>query len=132
MSDNAMKGYKIRGFDITGEFEDIVREYNGKQIALDGSQGQINPLQVYKTAKTEEGSFTQHLSKLSIFYRFIAPEAKDDEIKEYENLLRKLYVQKSYGMMKRMLSIILQVYQLRRIQFFLITLTLCRKNYMKM
>ncbi|WIY58856.1 VirB4 family type IV secretion system protein [Bacillus arachidis] len=94
MSDNAMKGYKIRGFDITGEFEDIVREYNGKQIALDGSQGQINPLQVYKTAKTEEGSFTQHLSKLSIFYRFIAPEAKDDEIKEYENLLRKLYVQK--------------------------------------
>ncbi|SDZ40805.1 hypothetical protein SAMN04488156_12910 [Bacillus sp. 166amftsu] len=92
MSDNAMKGYKIRGFDITGEFEDIVQEYNGKQIALDGSQGKINPLQVYKTAKTEEGSFTQHLSKLSIFYRFIAPEAKDDEIKEYENLLRKLYV----------------------------------------
>ncbi|MDC2867802.1 VirB4 family type IV secretion system protein [Bacillus sp. BP-3] len=94
MTDNAMKGYKIRGFDITGEFEDIVQEYSGKQIALDGSQGQINPLQVYRTAKTEEGSFTQHLSKLSIFYRFIAPEAKDDEIKEYENLLRKMYVGK--------------------------------------
>ncbi|PDX97359.1 VirB4 family type IV secretion system protein [Bacillus pseudomycoides] len=94
MSDNAMKGYKIRGFDFTGEFEGIVQEYNGKQIALDGSQGQINPLQVYKTAETEESSFTQHLSKMSIFYRFIAPEAKDDEIKEYENLLRKLYVKK--------------------------------------
>ncbi|EOP32847.1 type IV secretion system protein VirB4 [Bacillus wiedmannii] len=94
MSDYAMKGYKIRGFDITGEFEDIVQEYNGRQIALDGSQGKINPLQVYKTAETEEGSFTQHLSKMSIFYRFIAPEAKDDEIKEYENLLRKMYVAK--------------------------------------
>lgn len=93
MSDNAMKGYKIRGLDFTGEFEGIVQEYNGKQIALDGSQGQINPLQVYKTADTEEVSFTQHLSKMSIFYRFIAPEAKDDEIKEYENLLRKMYVQ---------------------------------------
>ncbi|MBO1627973.1 VirB4 family type IV secretion system protein [Bacillus arachidis] len=93
MSDNAMKGYKIRGFDFTGEFEGIVQEYDGKQIALDGSQGKINPLQVYKTAETEEGSFTQHLSKLSIFYRFTAPEAKDDEIKEYENLLRKMYVE---------------------------------------
>ncbi|PFD95686.1 type IV secretion system protein VirB4, partial [Bacillus sp. AFS023182] len=83
----------IRGFDFTGEFEGIVQEYDGKQIALDGSQGKINPLQVYKTAETEEGSFTQHLSKLSIFYRFTAPEAKDDEIKEYENLLRKMYVE---------------------------------------
>ncbi|PEA68782.1 type IV secretion system protein VirB4, partial [Bacillus toyonensis] len=46
----------------------------------------------YKTAELEEVSFTQHLSKLTIFYRFIAPEAKDDEIKEYENLLRKLYI----------------------------------------
>ena len=29
---------------------------------------------------------------MTTFYRFIAPEAKDDEIKEYENLLRKLYI----------------------------------------
>ncbi|HDR4863072.1 TPA: type IV secretion system protein VirB4 [Bacillus cereus] len=90
--DYASKGHFIRIFDIVGEFEETVRDLNGKTIALDGSQGQINPLQVYKTAELEEVSFTQHLSKLIIFYRFIAPEAKDDEIKEYENLLRKLYI----------------------------------------
>ena len=32
--------------------------------------------------------------QLTVFYRFIAPEAKDDELKEYEKLLRKLYIQK--------------------------------------
>ncbi|MED4140163.1 type IV secretion system protein VirB4 [Priestia megaterium] len=93
-TDNAIKGYKIRGFDIVGEFENLVRELGGKQIALDGSEGQINPLQVFKTHEHELNSFTQHLSKLTVFYRFIAPEAKDDELKEYEKLLRKLYIQK--------------------------------------
>ncbi|MHC5534715.1 VirB4 family type IV secretion system protein, partial [Priestia megaterium] len=90
--DNAIKGYKIRGFDIVGEFRDLVRALGGKEIALDGSEGKINPLQVYKTAESEEISFTQHLSKLTVFYRFIAPEAADAELKEYENLLRKLYI----------------------------------------
>ena len=93
-TDNAIKGYKIRGFDIVGEFESLVRELGGKQIALDGSEGQINPLQVFKTHEHEINSFTQHLSKLTVFYRFIAPEAKDDELKEYEKLLRKLFIQK--------------------------------------
>ncbi|MCF6799934.1 VirB4 family type IV secretion system protein [Priestia megaterium] len=93
-TDNAIKGYKIRGFDIVGEFESLVRELGGKQIALDGSEGQINPLQVFKTHEHEINSFTQHLSKLTVFYRFIAPQAKDDELKEYEKLLRKLYIQK--------------------------------------
>ncbi|MFF2444387.1 VirB4 family type IV secretion system protein [Priestia megaterium] len=93
-TDNAIKGYKVRGFDIVGEFESLVRELGGKQTALDGSEGQINPLQVFKTHKVERSSFTQHLSKLTVFYRFIAPEARDDELKEYEKLLRKLYIQK--------------------------------------
>ncbi|RBN36360.1 type IV secretion system protein VirB4, partial [Priestia megaterium] len=60
-TDNAIKGYKIRGFDIVGEFESLVRELGGKQIALDGSEGQINPLQVFKTHEHEINSFTQHL-----------------------------------------------------------------------
>lgn len=91
-TDNAIKGYKIRGFDIVGEFRELVDALGGKQIALDGSEGQINPLQVYKTSEREDMSFTQHLSKMTVFYRFIAPEAGDDELKEYENLLRKLYI----------------------------------------
>ncbi|WP_205094116.1 VirB4 family type IV secretion system protein [Thalassobacillus pellis] len=91
MLDNAIKGYKVRTFDVTGEFAELTEALGGKQIALDGSDGVINPLQVYRTAEDETTSFTQHLSKLTIFYKFLAPEAKDSELKEYENLLRKLY-----------------------------------------
>ncbi|OAH58673.1 type IV secretion system protein VirB4 [Domibacillus aminovorans] len=100
LMDNAIKGYKIRVFDIVGEFKDLVSELGGKTIALDGSQGMINPLQVFKTASKDDGtpdealSFMQHLSKLTIFYRFLTPNAIDDHIKEYENLLRKLYIKK--------------------------------------
>ncbi|CAK8583336.1 VirB4 family type IV secretion system protein [Priestia sp. JV24] len=92
--DNAIKGYKIRGLDIVGEFKDLVQQLGGKQVSLDGSEGQINPLQVYKTDEKETLSFTHHLSKLTIFYRFIAPEATDAELKEYENLLRKFYIKR--------------------------------------
>lgn len=91
MLDNAIKGYKVRTFDVTGEFAELTEALGGKQIALDGSDGVINPLQVYRTAKDEKTSFTQHLSKLTTFYKFLAPEANDSELKEYENLLRKLY-----------------------------------------
>ena len=91
MLDNAIKGYKVRTFDVTGEFAELTEALGGKQLALDGSDGVINPLQVYRTAEDETTSFTQHLSKLTTFYKFLAPEAKDSELKEYENLLRKLY-----------------------------------------
>ncbi|WP_396266213.1 VirB4 family type IV secretion system protein [Halobacillus amylolyticus] len=91
MLDNAIKGYKVRTFDVTGEFAELTEALGGKQITLDGSDGVINPLQVYRTAEDETTSFTQHLSKLTTFYKFLAPEAKDSELKEYENLLRKLY-----------------------------------------
>ncbi|WP_163530715.1 VirB4 family type IV secretion system protein [Halobacillus ihumii] len=91
MLDNAIKGYKVRTFDVTGEFAELTEALGGKQIALDGSDGVINPLQVYRTAEDETTSFTQHLSKLTTFYKFLAPEANDSELKEYENLLRQLY-----------------------------------------
>jgi len=35
-----------------------------------------------------------HLSKIANFYRFIAPEADDGEVKEFENLVHSLYVEK--------------------------------------
>lgn len=96
--DNAVKGHKVRILDVTGEFEGLTEALDGKVISLDGRQGSINPLQVYKAATDKDGkslektSFTQHLSKLSVFYRFLNPDVTNEEIKEYENLLRKLYI----------------------------------------
>lgn len=98
--DSAVKGHKVRVLDITGEFEDLTLASDGKVIALDGSNGLINPLQVYKTvtlddgSTDEKGSFTQHLSKMSVFYRFLNPNVKHSEILLFENILRDLYVKK--------------------------------------
>lgn len=98
--DQAIKGHKIRILDVTGEFAEVVEELNGKQIALDGSQGLINALQVFKTVTNKDGSsneslsFTQHLSKMSVFYNFISPSSDQNEAKEFEILLRQLYVNK--------------------------------------
>lgn len=98
--DMAIKGHKIRILDVTGEFGELVKSLNGKQIALDGTEGIINPLQVFKTVTNEDGttnevlSFTQHLSKMSVFYNFINPSSDGNEATEFETLLRQLYVEK--------------------------------------
>lgn len=91
--DNAIRGNIIRGFDVTGEFEKLIKEgLKGKTIALDGTDGIINPLQILKTSDKEGVSFMQHLSKLSTFYKFISPSANDDTCKEFELLARDLYI----------------------------------------
>jgi hypothetical protein len=98
--EQAIKGNKVRILDVTGEFSGLVESLGGKQIALDGSQGIINPLEVYKTAVNEDGSvneelsFMQHLSKLKVFYNFLKPTAGDDEKSLFVSLLRKLYIRK--------------------------------------
>lgn len=100
VKDNAIKGYKVRVLDVTGEFTGLVESLEGKTIALDGSEGLINILQVFKTVLDDEGnveeglSFTQHLSKMSVFYKYIKNNASHNEVIEFENLLRKLYISK--------------------------------------
>lgn len=96
--DNAIKGDKVRILDVTGEFRELVNQLGGKEVALDGSEGIINPLQVFKTVTNEDGStnvngsFTQHISKMSILYSFLSGSPNDSEIKEFKVLLRKLYI----------------------------------------
>lgn len=100
VKDNAIKGHKVRVLDVTGEFTRLVGDLEGKTIALDGSEGLINVLQVFKTVVDEDGnikeglSFTQHLSKMSVFYRYIKSSASHNEVIEFENMLRKLYIEK--------------------------------------
>lgn len=100
MLDRTIKGDKVRAIDVTGEFSPIVNELGGKEIALDGSMGIINPLHVYKTAVNKDGttnhkvSFMQHLSKLKVFYNFLKPSAPDDEKEMFASLLSRLYVEK--------------------------------------
>lgn len=95
--DNASRNNFIRGFDVTGEFEVLVEALNGHSISLDGSQGIINPLQIFKTAdndektKDEELSFMQHISKVNTFYQFLAGDPTSEELEEFKKVLRNFY-----------------------------------------
>lgn len=90
--DNSCRENIIRGIDVTGEFEKVVNKIEGKMIALDGTNGIINLLQILKTSSKEGVSFMQHLSKLTTFYKFLSPDASDEICKEFELLTRKLYI----------------------------------------
>lgn len=93
--DNSIRGNMIRGIDVTGEFENIIQKLHGKIVHLDGTDGIINPLQILRTSENETVSFMHHLSKVTTFYQFLSKDADDDTLKEFELLLRRLYIDKN-------------------------------------
>ena len=99
MMDNAIVNNTIRVLDISGEFKTLVEALGGKVIALDGTDGIINPLQIFATVVDEETnevleeqSYMLHLSKVSMLYQFISPTAEQSEIREFERLLHDFYI----------------------------------------
>ncbi len=97
LMDNEARGNYIRGFDVTGEFKTLVTSVEGHTISLDGSDGVINPLQIFRTEdnsnpeKNEEISFMQHISKVATFYMFLAGNPSSEEIEEFKKVLRLFY-----------------------------------------
>lgn len=117
--ENHARNNFIRGFDVVGEFEKLVEEMHGKMVSLDGTQGIINPLEVFKTVRSgEEGeeltkeqereddadSFKQHIAKISVFYTFLSGNPDDAEIKEFKRLLREFYDSLGFFNMDRMIT----------------------------
>lgn len=95
-------GNTVRILDVAGEFRSLVLDLGGKIVSLDGSSGIINPLHIYATIIDEntnevliEQSYMQHISKLSIMYKLLAPNSQDDELREFEKLIVTFY--KDYG-----------------------------------
>lgn len=102
LKNTSIVGDMVRVFDIAGEFRDLVIERGGKVIALDGTDGIINLLQVFATIVDEdtnevleEQSYMNHLNKVSMIYRCLAPDAEQTEVREFERILREFY--KYYG-----------------------------------
>ncbi|EGT0000214.1 ATP-binding protein [Clostridium perfringens] len=95
-------GNTVRILDVAGEFRSLVLDLGGKIVSLDGSSGIINPLHIYATIIDEntnevliDQSYMQHISKLSIMYKLLAPNSQDDELREFEKLIVTFY--KDYG-----------------------------------
>lgn len=105
LNNNAIVGNTIRILDIVGEFKALVLKLGGKVVALDGSDGIINPLQIFATVidedtnmVLEEQCYMQHISKLSMMYQFLAPNSSNGEIREYEKCVSNFYT--NFGIKK--------------------------------
>ena len=72
---NAAKGNFIRTFDITGEFEELTKEFGGKIIKCNGESGILNPLEILKAGDDDDSSYARHISKVSTFFKAIMPSA---------------------------------------------------------
>ncbi|HCM90576.1 MULTISPECIES: VirB4 family type IV secretion system protein [Vagococcus] len=89
----------IRGFDKSGEYEEMVRQSGGVYVDLSGGDMTVNPLQVYSTVIDKFGnvdeskSFQNHMTKCSNQLRFLEPDIPNSAIREYKLLLQEFYLE---------------------------------------
>lgn len=88
---DAICGNYIRGFATNNEFNALLNHLGGSIIKLDGSDGFLNALQVYRTHENEADCFIKHIAKIKTFYSFLCPEADTYDLSELGNLLKTLY-----------------------------------------
>lgn len=88
---NAALGNFIRVFDVTGEFEGLVKEFGGKIIKCNGDEGILNPLEILEAGDDDFSSYARHITKVSAFFRCIIPSINDQTILLLENNLRDFY-----------------------------------------
>ena len=86
----AEAGDFVRCFDISGEFTKLTKEFGGKIIRCDGSNGILNPLEILRSGDDERTSFIRHISKVCAFYQCMT-EAETEELIALSNLLHKFY-----------------------------------------
>ena len=91
MEYNAIIGNFVRVIDQTGEFSDLALRLGGKIVTLNGTDGIINYLEVFKTDEDEAISFANHLSKLNTLFKFLSPNSDEDDRNEFEEYVRRLY-----------------------------------------
>lgn len=89
--DRAIRGDFVRTFDITGEFTTLTKMYGGKIIKLDGSNGMLNPLEILRAGENDNSNFTRHITKVTTMYRFLRPDVPQNEVTEFQNVIRDVY-----------------------------------------
>lgn len=92
IEDRAVRGDKIRIFDVTGEYRDLILSLGGRVVAFDGSNSDmINVLQILPAAESDQLSFSQHIAKVSTIYSCLRAGADEIEVEIFESMLRELY-----------------------------------------
>ena len=66
----AIRGDFTRTFDISGEFTELTRQLGGRVLQMDGTDGIINLLEIYRSGDTDHTSYSRHLIKTEDFLLF--------------------------------------------------------------
>lgn len=88
---NAARGNFIRCFDVTGEFKNMTREYGGKVINFDGSEGMLNWLEIKQVTDNEFVNYARHIAKVQSIYRSAKVECDTHEMNRFHEILDVLY-----------------------------------------
>lgn len=93
--DRAIRGDKVRVFDVTGEYRELIEYLGGKVLSLDGgAEGNIiNALQVLRSAESDAVNYSAHISKVATIFKFLNPQASRNHVLVLKRLLRKLYIE---------------------------------------
>ncbi|MFV0527185.1 MAG: VirB4 family type IV secretion system protein [Lachnospiraceae bacterium] len=86
LKERTLRGDYTRIFDIVGEFTQVTLAMGGKVLNMDGTDGIINLLEIFKAGETQESSYARHIGKIRSCYCFLKPEASAEEL----SLLRKV------------------------------------------
>lgn len=87
----AAAGNYIRVFDVSGEFKNLTKEFGGKVIKANGSEGILNPLEILKAGDDDYESYANHITKLQTFFKCISPEMTDVFRQQLANELQNFY-----------------------------------------
>lgn len=87
----AILGDFVRVFDVSGEFEQLIKKLGGKVIKADGEHGIINHLEILQASDSESINYMRHFSKLNTIYRYLVPEADRQELMTFQSLLKDFY-----------------------------------------
>lgn len=90
----AAEGDYIRCFDVSGEFAALTKEFGGKIIRCDGSEGILNPFEILRAGDDEHTSFAKHISKISALYKCLQPSLSDLAVIALENFLKGFYTER--------------------------------------
>lgn len=97
------RGNRVRIIDKTKEYEHLVTKQGGLVINLDGSQGRINPWEVYATVTDADGlvinersSFQSTLANLTSQLRLMNRDFSDTDAMEARKLIQLHY--RDYGL----------------------------------
>lgn len=87
----AIRGDFLRTFDITGEFTTLTKNLGGKVLNMDGTDGMVNLLEIFKSDENDEISFSRHWTKLKTSYKFLNESASKEEIDVFYEVVEALY-----------------------------------------